>query len=37
MIADVKNAKGYRKKLFYLFGSPGSIYREKYNNKHKAA
>lgn len=26
---DVKNAKGIRKKLFFIFGSPGDIYRYK--------
>lgn len=30
---DVKNAKGIRKKLFYLFGSPGDVYREKLRQK----
>lgn len=27
--ADVKNAKGFRRKLFFIFGSPGAIYRYK--------
>jgi sterol desaturase/sphingolipid hydroxylase (fatty acid hydroxylase superfamily) len=29
MVTDVRNARGIRKKWFYLFGKPGSIYREK--------
>ena len=29
MAADVKQAKGLRKKLFYIFGSPTAIHREK--------
>ena len=29
MMQDVKKAKGFRKKLFYLFGSPTEIYLEK--------
>lgn len=29
MIADVKNAKGLRKKMFYMFGSPVKIMEEK--------
>jgi sterol desaturase/sphingolipid hydroxylase (fatty acid hydroxylase superfamily) len=29
MIADVKKAKSFRKKLFFVFASPGKIHREK--------
>jgi len=29
IFADVKNAKGIRRKLFFMFGSPGAIYRDK--------
>lgn len=29
MIADVKQAKGLKQKLFYIFGSPSEIYKEK--------
>ena len=37
MIADVKKTRSYRKKLFYLFGSPGVIYREKQKQNNDAA
>lgn len=29
MIDDVKQARGFKKKLFYVFGSPSAIYKEK--------
>lgn len=29
LIKDVRKAKGFRKKLFYMFGSPTAIYHEK--------
>lgn len=32
---DVKNAKGIRKKLFFIFGSPGAIYRYKLNEENE--
>lgn len=33
MVRDVKEAKGLKRKLFYVFGSPSRIYKEKVSKK----
>jgi sterol desaturase/sphingolipid hydroxylase (fatty acid hydroxylase superfamily) len=37
MIIDIKGASGYKKKLFYLFGSPAAVQRERLKQKKEVA